>query len=264
MLPCHVRNSARRSARGIIRELKNVRYIKQIVVGIDGANAVAWKRAKRIFGQLPQKPILLWNDGPRMKRLMEELIESTSTSVQPARRNLWLCFRYVLASEKSRMVAAQTGTSLSPAAPGTACPPDFAFRWPIPILASTSQRLQRAIHRPAQRPRDALAFHSSSARSRAFSGASFSSTTDYALSGEVSLDHDIIRRARVPSTGASRSACLQRRFRVSSPKSICQVDVAECYDHKHQELSTRDTARSQQDGRRHRQMRIPHAGLAMG
>ena len=35
-----------------------------------------WQRAKRIFGQLPQKPVLIWNDGPRMRRLIEQLIES--------------------------------------------------------------------------------------------------------------------------------------------------------------------------------------------
>jgi glucosyl-3-phosphoglycerate synthase len=68
-------------------------------------------------------------------------------------------------------------------------------------------------------------------------------TFRYPLSGEVSLDHDIIRRARVPSDWGVEVGMLAEVFRVSSPKSICQVDLAECYDHKHQELSSRDSGK---------------------
>jgi glucosyl-3-phosphoglycerate synthase len=32
-------------------------------------------------------------------------------------------------------------------------------------------------------------------------------------------------------------------FRVTSPKAICQVDLADRFDHKHQELSPRDTTK---------------------
>ena len=68
-------------------------------------------------------------------------------------------------------------------------------------------------------------------------------TFRYPLSGEMSLDHDIIRRARIPSDWGIEVGILAEVFRVSSPKSICQVDIAECYDHKHQELSSRDASK---------------------
>ena len=63
-LPCHVKELGTSALRSIIKELKNIQHLKQIVIGVDGANAANWERAKRIFGQLPQKPILIWNDGP--------------------------------------------------------------------------------------------------------------------------------------------------------------------------------------------------------
>jgi len=75
-LPCHVKELGTSALRGIIKELKSIQYIKQIVVGIDGANAANWQRARKIFSQLPQKPVLIWNDGPRVRRLMDQLIES--------------------------------------------------------------------------------------------------------------------------------------------------------------------------------------------
>ena len=68
-------------------------------------------------------------------------------------------------------------------------------------------------------------------------------TFRYPLSGEMSLDHDIIRRARIPADWGIEVGILAEVFRVSSPKSICQVDIAECYDHKHQELSPRDASK---------------------
>ena len=73
VLPCHVKELGTPALRQIMRELRNVDYLKQIIVGIDGAHGRDWVRARRIFGQLPQKPTLLWNDGPRLRRLYEKL-----------------------------------------------------------------------------------------------------------------------------------------------------------------------------------------------
>src|SRR5213594_1576085 len=62
VLPCHVRELGTRALKGMVRELKSVPYLRQIVVGIDGASGREWRKARRFFAQLPQKPILLWND----------------------------------------------------------------------------------------------------------------------------------------------------------------------------------------------------------
>lgn len=246
VLPCHVRELGTTALRGIIRELKNVRYIKQIVVGIDGANAAAWKRAKRIFGQLPQKPILLWNDGPRMKRLMDDLIESDLDPGPSGKgRNLWLCFGYVLASEKSRMVAVHDCDIITYSRELLArlCYPvahphlgfDFCKGYSARFTDRLNGRVMRLLFTPLIRSlQSILGEHPF---------LNYLDTFRYPLSGEVSLDHDIIRRARVPSDWGVEVGMLAEVFRVSSPKSICQVDVADCYDHKHQELSSRDTAK---------------------
>jgi len=246
VLPCHVRELGTAALRGIIRELKNVHYIKQIVVGIDGANAAAWKKAKRIFGQLPQKPILLWNDGPRMKRLMEELVESDLDPGPTGKgRNLWLCFGYVLASEQSRMVAVHDCDIITYSREMLArlCFPvahphlgfDFCKGYSARFTDRLNGRVMRLLFTPLVRSlQSILGEHPF---------LNYLDTFRYPLSGEVSLDHDIIRRARVPSDWGVEVGMLAEVFRVSSPKSICQVDVAECYDHKHQELSTRDTGK---------------------
>src|SRR5688572_10204173 len=106
VLPCHVKELGTPALRGIMRELRSVDYLRQVIVGIDGANPRDWKRARRIFSQLPQKPTLLWNDGPRIRRLYAQLEEADISPGSPGKgRNVWTCLGYVLASDQSQMVA---------------------------------------------------------------------------------------------------------------------------------------------------------------
>src|SRR5512133_2741792 len=69
VLPCHIRELGTQALKLTVRELQKVRYLKQIVIGIDGATAREFRKARTFFSQLPQEHVLLWNDGPRMQRL---------------------------------------------------------------------------------------------------------------------------------------------------------------------------------------------------
>lgn len=96
VLPCHIRELGTKALRGIVRELKSVPYLKQIIVGIDGPVRLKdWRRAKRFFQQLPQNPILLWNEGPRMKALFNKLEEADISPGPGGKgRNVWICAQY--------------------------------------------------------------------------------------------------------------------------------------------------------------------------
>ena len=83
VLPCHTRELGSAALEGIARELKEVRYLRQIVVGIDAATVEEWEQARTFFAQLPQEPVLIWNDGPRMKKLMGR-VETAELSTGPA------------------------------------------------------------------------------------------------------------------------------------------------------------------------------------
>ena len=103
VLPCHVRELGTKALRGIVRELRNVRYLKQIIVGLDGASVKDWRRAKKFFSLLPQKPMLLWNSGPRMQAMFRKLEEAELSPGESGKgRNVWICFGYALASEQAR------------------------------------------------------------------------------------------------------------------------------------------------------------------
>jgi glucosyl-3-phosphoglycerate synthase len=65
-------------------------------------------------------------------------------------------------------------------------------------------------------------------------------TFRYPLAGEFALDIDLVRRTRIPSDWGIEIALLAEVFRNSAPKAICQSELCDNYDHKHQELSAVD------------------------
>jgi glucosyl-3-phosphoglycerate synthase len=65
-------------------------------------------------------------------------------------------------------------------------------------------------------------------------------TFRYPLAGEFSMDVDLARRVRIPHDWALEVGVLAEVIRNSAPRAICQTELCENYDHKHQELSPRD------------------------
>src|ERR1043166_2181261 len=56
----------------------------------------------------------------------------------------------------------------------------------------------------------------------------------------MALDVDLARRTRIPADWGLEVGMLADVFRSSAAKSICQSELCEQYEHKHQELSSRD------------------------
>jgi glucosyl-3-phosphoglycerate synthase len=243
VLPCHAKELGTKALRLILRELRGINYLKQIVVGIDHANSSDWKKAKRFFEQLPQKPTLIWMHGPRMQRLFKEAEEAELT-IGPAGkgRNVWTCFGYVLASEQARMVAVHDCDIITYSREVLArlCYPvahptlgfDFCKGYYARYTHKLNGRAMRLLMTPLLRslqsiigPHPFLVYMDS---------------FRYPLAGEFSMAVELLARNRVPADWGLEIGLLADVFRNSAAKSICQSELCENYDHKHQELSVRD------------------------
>jgi glucosyl-3-phosphoglycerate synthase len=243
VLPCHIREVGTKALRGIARELKSIGYLKQIVVGIDGANLRSWKKAKRFFAQLPQKPILLWNDGPRMQHLFKKLEDAElGPGDQGKGRNVWSCFGYVLASDQARMVAVHDCDILTynrellarlcyPVAH-----PSLGFDFCKGYYARATERLNGRVMRLLVTP--LLRALKSIVGQHPY--LVYMDTFRYPLAGEFALDLDLVRRVRIPADWALEIGMLSEVFRNCAPRAICQSELCDNYDHKHQDLSVRD------------------------
>ena len=64
----------------------------------------------------------------------------------------------------------------------------------------------------------------------------------YPLSGEVAMRVSTLPDLRIPSDWGLEVGMLSEAWRNLAPKSVCQVEIADNYDHKHQDLSPEDAA----------------------
>ena len=247
VLPCHIKEIGTQALKLIVRELKNVTYLKQIVVGIDGATrARDYCKARRFFRQLPQRPTLLWNDGPRLTALFQKLEEAELRAESRGKgRNVWMCFGYVLASEQARMVAVHDCdiVTYSRELLARLCYPvahpamgfDFCKGYYARVSDQLNGRVMRLLVTPLIRAlKSILGAHPFLV---------YMDTFRYPLAGEFSLDVDLVRRLRIPYDWALEVGALAEVFRNAAPRAICQSELCENYDHKHQELSPRDAER---------------------
>ncbi|HMK44236.1 MAG TPA: hypothetical protein VK445_08875, partial [Dissulfurispiraceae bacterium] len=62
----------------------------------------------------------------------------------------------------------------------------------------------------------------------------------YPLAGEFSMDIDLARINRIPGDWGLEVGVLAEVFRNTSLRRVCQVDIADVYEHKHQALSPED------------------------
>ena len=57
----------------IIDEIAKVKYIDEIIIGLDQADEAQYRYALKFFSRLPQRHRVLWNDGPRLRAIDERL-----------------------------------------------------------------------------------------------------------------------------------------------------------------------------------------------
>lgn len=229
----------------ILAELKHADYIGDIIIGLDQATRSQYEHAREFFSVLPQRTHILWNDGERLRDLDAQLQAEGLAPPQPGKgRNVWYCFGYALALEKPQAIALHDCDILTYERSLPArlfyplANPTFGFEFCKGYYArinknKLSGRLTRLFVTPLLRaltkvvgPMDYL---------------SFMDSFRYPLSGEFSLSRDFIKTLRIPGDWGLEVGVLSEVYRTLSRHHVCQVDIADQYDHKHQSLS-RDEA----------------------
>ena len=90
----------------IVNTLKKIKYIKNIVIGLDQATKSEFKKAKKFFQVLPQNTYILWNDGPRLKQIHQSLHQLNLSPEEKGKgRNIWYCMGFVISLNEGGAVA---------------------------------------------------------------------------------------------------------------------------------------------------------------
>lgn len=246
VLPSLYSELAGDALKGIVRELKNVKYINEIVVTLGPATAEEFKHAKEFFSELPQKTRIIWNTGERVSELYKA-IESADlpTGEHGKGKSAWMAYGYVLSQQKYHAIALHDCDILTYSRDLLArlCYPvvnpnldyDFCKGFYSRVTDKMHGRVTRLLVTPLIRAlQKILTYHPLLV---------FFDSFRYPLAGEFSMDIDLARVNRIPGDWGLEVGVLAEVYRNTSIRRVCQVDIAENYEHKHQMLSPDDATK---------------------
>ena len=73
ILPCLYSELEGSALPKIVEEISKTKYLDHIIIGLDKANEAQAKKAWKFFKKLKLPFTILWNDGPSLKKLDQEL-----------------------------------------------------------------------------------------------------------------------------------------------------------------------------------------------
>ena len=228
----------------IVNEINKTKFLNHVVVGLDKSNSKESKTAFKFFDQLKIPFSILWNDGPRLMELDEELKEKGLAPREFGKgRNVWYCIGMTLARGEAESVALHDCDILTYEKSLLAklfypvANPFFNFQfckgyYPRVADGKMNGRVSRLLVFPLL-----LAMEKTIGKSEYLD---FMKSFRYPLAGEFSFRKNLLPELRIPSDWGLEIGVLSEMQRNHSSNRICQVDLAQKYDHKHQDLSEND------------------------
>ena len=227
----------------ILDELKKVHYLAQVVVTMGRTDATQFRKARTFFAQLPHRPRLIWNDGPRLQAIYRKL-EDAGLHIGPdgKGRSCWLAYGYVLACGLCQVIALHDCDVVTYSREMLArliypvANPHTDYEFSKGYYARVTDRMYgratRLLVTPLIRSLEQIVGHNEFLR--------YLDSFRYPLSGEFCMQIDLARANRIPSDWGLEIGVLAEVRRNTSIKRVCQVDLSDNYEHKHQSLSPDD------------------------
>ena len=239
-LPCLYSELYGKALPKIMKELSQVQYIQEIIIGLDKADYKEYKKAFRYFSRLPQHIRLLWLHNPELISLENEFFgEESDIQHYGKGRNVWYLFGYFIASNKSKtlvihdcdiityhrfLLARLVYPVIDPGINYKFCK-GYYFRSDNEKL---NGRVTRLLVIPLIRALQKI-FPSNQFLS-------FFNSFRYPLAGEFAVSADIVNSMQIIGNWGLETSILAEVFRLVPYTNICQVDIADRYDHKHQTM----------------------------
>ena len=244
ILPCLFSEISGKALPKIVNEINKTKFLNHIVIGLDRANKNQYTEAYNFFDNLKIPYSILWNDGSRLMELDKELKEKGLSPKEFGKgRNVWFCIGMTLARGKAESIALHDCDILTYEKSLLAklfypvANPVFNFQfckgyYPRVADGKMNGRVSRLLVFPLL-----LAMEKTIGRSEYLD---FMKSFRYPLAGEFSFRRNLLPRLRIPSDWGLEIGVLSEMQRNHSSNRICQVDLAQKYDHKHQDLSEND------------------------
>lgn len=241
VLPSLYAELERPALKRIVETLCQVRYIHEIVISLDQASALEFRLAKQFFARLPQRVRLIWNDGARIQELLNVLVShEIDIGLQGKGRGCWTAFGYVLARGQSQVIALHDCDIVSYDRQYLArlCYPVANPNLAYEFCKGYYSRVTDRMHGRATRLFITPLIRSLQLLVGPHPLLSFLDSFRYPLAGEFAMVRDLAWINRIPGDWGLEIGVLSEIYRNCALRRICQADIADAYEHKHQSLST--------------------------
>ncbi|WP_416396893.1 glycosyl transferase [Allohahella sp. A8] len=240
ILPCLYSELETAAMPRILDELSRVEFVSEIIIGLDRATEAEYRHALEVFRVLPQRLHVLWNDGPRLREIHQALADRSLAPLKEGKgRNVWYCLGVQQGSGVGEVVALHDcdiltyqSSMLSKLVYPLVHPEcDFVFAKGYYARYADSKlngRVCRLLLSPLLRSLRQLLGPSAVL--------DYLDSFRYALSGEFAMMASAVPDTRLPSDWGLEIGLLCDIYHRYSTNQICQVDIADRYDHKHQPL----------------------------
>lgn len=233
------------SMQKIIDELMHVKYLHKIILGLDQATKEQFEEVKGLMSVLPCKVDVLWNDGPRIKELYAQLTSEGFPGLDtPGKgRNVWTMIGYGLTDQESYAFALHDCdiVNYSREIPARLFYPiihpalDFEFNkgFYSRVTSKLHGRVTRLFYSPLVH-----------ALGKVYGDnryLDYMESFRYALSGEFAFIRSLGRGIAISPTWGLEVSTLSEVYKNTSNRRICQTEIMESYEHKHQELGSQDS-----------------------
>ncbi len=230
----------------IFKELESVDFLRDIIVTLGGANKSDFRSAREYFSNLPFPVKAIWSTGPRIEKIIN-LLSKNDLHVGPdgKGRSVWLAYGYIIAKAEAEAIAlhdcdivtynkellARLCFPIANASMGY----EFCKGYYSRITDRMHGRVTRLFITPIIRALIKIMGHHPLLE--------YLDSFRYPLAGEFSMTIDLARNNRIPGHWGLEIGTLAEVFRNCVPARICQVDLADNYEHKHQALSADDPSK---------------------
>jgi len=227
----------------IMSILRKIPYLTEIVVTMGRTNEEQFSIAREFFSSLPQRTAIIWNTGPGIESLYRQLEDNGLYAGDDGKgRSCWTAYGYILARDESRVIALHDCdiVNYSRELLGRLCYPvaspniDYAFckGYYARVTVRMHGRVTRLFVTPIIRSLEKLL--------GPLPLLEYLDSFRYPLAGEFSMSADLARTNRIPGDWGLEIETLAEVYRNCALKRICQAEICETYEHKHQPLSADD------------------------
>jgi glucosyl-3-phosphoglycerate synthase len=229
----------------IVSELRGLRYLQRIVVAVGRANAEQYDRARRFFDDFYTPVTVLWVDGERIQGLLRMLEERGLSAGNDGKgRSCWLAYGCILANRDCDVIALHDCDIVNYDRQMLArlcypvAHPNLGFEFCKGYYARVTDKMHGRVTRLFMTP----LVRSLQSMAPTANFLHFLDSFRYPLAGEFAMDANLARVNRIPGDWGLEVGVLAEVYRNCAASRVCQVDLAETYEHKHQNLSPDDVS----------------------